>query len=42
VIPMAAPFLIERPVWNFCVKRPDHNCCAGLTTPSKMATGIDV
>ena len=42
VIPMAAPFLIERSVWNPGVQRPDHNCCAGLTKPSRTATGIDV
>ena len=39
---MAAPFLVERTVWNFGIERSDHNCCAGLISPSRTATGIEV
>src|SRR5262249_5963534 len=42
MITMIAPFLSEWPRWNFWIQRPNHNCCAGLMIPSRMATGMDV
>ena len=42
MITMIAPFLSERPRRNFWIQRPNHNCCAGLMSPNRMATGMDV
>ena len=41
MIAMALPFLGERAGRNSGVERADHSCCAGLISPSKIATGIE-
>jgi hypothetical protein len=42
VIAVGGPLFIDRPGRNLCLKRTNHSCCAGLMSPSKTETGIDV
>ena len=42
VVLVTIPLSGERPGRDLWVKRSNHNCCAGLTSPSKTAMGIEV